>query len=533
MTDLHGAVGALDAIAELGPGRLPPELVAEAARRRASIDERLALGDGLTVVAVVGGTGVGKSALVNRLVGAPVATEGVRRPTTSWPVAVLPPGDAPTSALLDWLGIDERVTAPASFPEGLVLLDLPDHDSVVARHRQTAARLSGRVDGLLVVVDPIKYARADLYDGPLAALTDHAEVVTVVLNRIDELQPDDVERCVADLTERLDGRAFELVTTSASTGEGIERLRARLQELAASRTAARRRLVGDVSALARRAIDELADVTDPVPDAARLREALMDATDAHRVVAEAETTYRRDARRGVRSPLGRLVLLPVRGVGGVARSFGIGDPKPAKDASHPSVARIETVLAGELRLQRTTGATHAMLGATIAELAARGAPALADAVGRVGVRPEPRRWWPVMAAIRGIVEAVALVGFVWLVLLGLAEWLQLPDIPTPELTGALTWPTALLLGGLLVRVLIGMLTRMVVSVGARRHRDRVARRIRSELDAATEQRLLTPYRDEVDRHARLRAALHGAANAAPAHARHGTAVRPARRTGGS
>ena len=75
MTDLHGAVGALDAIAELGPGRLPPELVAEAARRRASIDERLALGDGLTVVAVVGGTGVGKSALVNRLVGAPVATQ--------------------------------------------------------------------------------------------------------------------------------------------------------------------------------------------------------------------------------------------------------------------------------------------------------------------------------------------------------------------------------------------------------------------------------------------------------------------------
>lgn len=507
MTDLHGAVGALDAIAELGPGRLPPDLVAEASRRRASIDERLALGDGLTVVALVGGTGVGKSALVNRLVGAPVATEGVRRPTTSRPVAVLPPGDAPTSALLDWLGIDDRVQAPGDFPEGLVLLDLPDHDSVVPRNRQTAARLSGRVDGLLVVVDPVKYARADLYDGPLAALTDHAEVVTVVLNRIDELHPDDVERCVTDLAERLDDRAFEVVTTSASTGEGIDELRARLRELAASRTAARRRLVGDVSDLARRATDELAAVPDLVPDAAQLREALMDATDAHRVVAEAETTYRRDARRAVRSPLGRLVLLPVRGVGGVARSFGIGERNPAKDTSHPSVARIETVLAGELRLQRTTGATHAMLGGTIAELAARGAPALSDAVGRVGVRPTPRRWWSAMAVIRGVVEAVALVGFVWLVLLGLGEWLQLPEIPTPQLTGALTWPTALFVGGVLVRVLIGLLTRLAVSVGARRHRDRVARRIRSELEAVTEQRLLAPYREELDRHARLRAAL--------------------------
>jgi GTP-binding protein EngB required for normal cell division len=507
MTELADAVGALDAIAELGPGRLPDELVAEAARRRATIDERLALGDGLTVVAVVGGTGVGKSALVNRLVGAEVATEGLRRPTTSWPVAVLPPGDAPTSTLLDWLGIDDRVRAPEGFPEGLVLIDLPDHDSIVPSHRETAARLSGRVDGLLVVVDPVKYARADLHEGPLAALTDHAEVVTVVLNRIDELRRDDLERCLADLARRLDGRAFEVVATSASTGEGVDEVRRRLRELAASRTAAQRRLVGDVAGLARRASAELTDLADPVPDAGRLLEALMDATDAHRVVAEAQTTYRRDARRGVRSPLGRLVLLPVRGVGGVARSFGIGDPAPAKDPTRPSVARIETVLAGELRLHATTGATHARLGRTVGELASLGAPALADAVGRVGVRPDPRRWWPAASAVRGVFEAVAFVGFVWLALLGLADWLQLPEIPTPRLTGALTWPTALFVGGLLVRIVIGLVTRGAIRAGARRHRDRVARRVRSELEAVAEQRLLAPYRDELARHARLRAAL--------------------------
>jgi GTP-binding protein EngB required for normal cell division len=512
MTDLAGAVAALDTIADLGPGRLPDHLVAEAVRRRATIDERLALGDGLTVVAVVGGTGVGKSALVNRIVGAPVATEGVRRPTTSWPVAVLPPGDASAAALLDWLGIDERVHAPDGFPEGLVLLDLPDHDSVVAEHRETAGRLSARVDGLLVVVDPVKYARADLHDGPLAALTDHAEVVTVVLNRIDELTSVDVDRCVADLSERLgatNGAAprFEVVTTSASTGAGVEQLRAQLRDLAESRTAARRRLLGDVAALARRTATELMTLPDPLPDAGRLQEALMDATDAHRAIAEAETAYRRDARGAVRSPLARLVMLPVRGVGGVARSFGIGDPAPAKDTSRPSVARIETVLAGELRLRRTTGTTHAMLGETIGQLASRGAPALADAVGSVGVRPDPRRWWTAAAAIRGVVEAVAFVGFVWLVLLGVADWLQLPDIPTPQLTEALTWPTALFVGGVLVRVLIGLVTRLIVSVGARRHRERVARRMHQALELVTEQRLLAPYRQELDRHARLREAV--------------------------
>lgn len=513
--DLGAAVTALDTIVELGPGRLDDAHVAEAAALRATIDERLALGDGLTVVAVAGGTGVGKSALANRLVGAPVAAEGVRRPTTSRPLAIAPaPADAPTTALLGWLDIEDRVTAPPGFPEGLVLLDLPDHDSVVAEHRTTAVRLARRVDGLLVVVDPVKYARADLHHGPLAALTDHAEVVTVVLNRIDELHPGDVERCLDDLASHLDAGGHHrptIVATSAATGAGVGELQAQLRQLAETRTAARRRLVADVTALASRVAAELVTLPEPVPDTDQLLDALMEATDAHRLVAEAELAYRRDARRGVRSPLARVVMLPVRGATELARAFGIGDPAPTTSAPSPSVARIETVLAGELRLQRTTGPAHAVLGDTIQRLASQGAPALADAVGGVGVRPPPRRWWHVVAAVRGIAETVALVGFGWLVLLGVADWLQLPDIPTPRLTEALTWPTALLIAGALARVLLGLGTRLAVGRGARRHRQRIADAVRRRLAAVTEERLLTPYTDELARHERLREAVSGQA----------------------
>ena len=274
--DLGEVVTALDTIIELGSGRLADPQVADAAALRATIDERLALGDGLTVVAVAGGTGVGKSSLVNRLVGVPVATEGVRRPTTSWPLAITAaptsPDDGdgdPAAALLRWLQVDDRVLAPDGFPDGLVLIDLPDHDSVVVSHRETADRLARRVDGLIVVVDPVKYARADLHHGPLAMLTDHAEVVTVVLNRIDELSGDDVQRCVDDLASHVvaAGRAPPtIVATSASTGEGIAELQGQLLTLVDARSAAHRRLIADAMTLARRIAPELEVLPDPTPD---------------------------------------------------------------------------------------------------------------------------------------------------------------------------------------------------------------------------------------------------------------------------
>jgi hypothetical protein len=307
---------ALDDLVELGVGRLPDEAVAAAGEIRHRIDDRLALGDGLTVVALAGGTGVGKSALVNRIIGTEVATEGVRRPTTGRPLAVCAVLDGPTAALLDWLEIEDRRVVPsAMLPVGLVLIDLPDHDSVVMDHHRTSARLARRVDGLVIVVDQLKYARSDLHQGPLAELTTHADVVTVVLNRSDELAAADLERCRADLVAHLAESGhpdLEPLVTSAATGAGVPELRDRLVVLTQARTAASRRLAADAAQLATRLRVALPAIEPVELQVSQLLDPLMEAADAHRVTVEAEAVYRRDANLGVRSPLAHLGLVPFR-----------------------------------------------------------------------------------------------------------------------------------------------------------------------------------------------------------------------------
>ena len=106
------------------------------------------------LLAVVGGsTGAGKSTLVNSLVGRPVSTPGVIRPTTTSPVLVHHPDDAQwftDRRILPGLVRTEQSTgdstsvhlvAEHSLPRGLALLDAPDIDSVVAANRHLAAQL--------------------------------------------------------------------------------------------------------------------------------------------------------------------------------------------------------------------------------------------------------------------------------------------------------------------------------------------------------------------------------------------------------
>src|SRR3954470_10940974 len=57
------------------------------------------------VLALVGGTGVGKSSLLNALAGSVVSPASARRPTTSEPIAWIPSGEREALApLLEWLG---------------------------------------------------------------------------------------------------------------------------------------------------------------------------------------------------------------------------------------------------------------------------------------------------------------------------------------------------------------------------------------------------------------------------------------------
>ena len=112
---------------------------------------------------------VGKSTLFNALAGLELARVGsaVRRPRARWPASGARRGPTP---LLEWLrdpaappGAAARASSTRGAGDaldGLVLLDLPDHDSTDLTHRHEVDRLVELVDLFVWVLDPQKYADA-------------------------------------------------------------------------------------------------------------------------------------------------------------------------------------------------------------------------------------------------------------------------------------------------------------------------------------------------------------------------------------
>ncbi len=226
--------------------RIPMDVRERVATLLAGVHERLDLGVDHTVVALVGGTGSGKSSLFNALTGLDFADVGVRRPTTSTVAACVWAHDA--TALLDWLGVDrdrriERESALDGESQadlrGLVLLDLPDHDSIEAAHHAVVDEMLPHVDLICWVVDPQKYADDALHSGYLRHLAGHEAAMLVVLNQIDTVPPHMRGELVADV-----GRLVHAVTgwthvrtlaVSAVTGDSMDTLRSVLARTVADR----------------------------------------------------------------------------------------------------------------------------------------------------------------------------------------------------------------------------------------------------------------------------------------------------------
>ncbi|MGB7818572.1 MAG: GTPase, partial [Ornithinibacter sp.] len=245
---LAAAANSLSAAVDAGGEQLPAD---QRDRVRAVVEkvgQRTALVGGHTVVALAGATGSGKSSLFNALVGAPVATVGVRRPTTAEATAAAW-GSEPAADLLAWLGVGSRhlvegddADAPLGSLDGLVLLDLPDFDSREGTHRVEAERVLELVDLFVWVTDPQKYADARLHDDYVAALATHEAVTMVVLNQSDRLAEAEVQQCRADLVRLMERDGVPRATvlaTSALTGSGMDELRQRLANAVASRTMSR------------------------------------------------------------------------------------------------------------------------------------------------------------------------------------------------------------------------------------------------------------------------------------------------------
>ena len=189
--------------------------------------------------------------LFNALSGSDVAAVGRRRPTTSEARAAVWGGGA--DPLLDWLDVRMRHRVDGDGLQGLVLLDLPDFDSVETAHRLEVDRIVELVDLLLWVVEPQKYADAALHDRYLRPLRTHADAMAFLLNQADLLSASEAA-ALRDDAKRLLGedglRDTPVLVISALTGLGLEELHSLLVGRVAARDAAVARLAADVGAAA-------------------------------------------------------------------------------------------------------------------------------------------------------------------------------------------------------------------------------------------------------------------------------------------
>jgi len=188
-------------------------------------------------VAFAGATGSGKSSLFNKLSGLELAAVGVKHPTTAWTLACAW-GPAGAGEILSWLGIPERYQVSRMSMldgspddtqlQGLVLLDLPDHDSTEVSHHLEVDRLVRFADLLVWVLDPQKDADAAVHDRYLAPMASHSDVLLVVLNQIDQITAADRDSAVRDVRRLLevDGlKDVPVMSTSALTEDGLDDLR--------------------------------------------------------------------------------------------------------------------------------------------------------------------------------------------------------------------------------------------------------------------------------------------------------------------
>ncbi|GGO00239.1 hypothetical protein GCM10010116_00310 [Microbispora rosea subsp. aerata] len=303
---LGSRLAALAKIVELGKGRVDPALLTEAAQLLLRAGDRLKLSPAHTVVALAGGTGSGKSSLFNAVSGLELSPIGVRRPTTARTHACVWGIDG-AGPLLDWLKIQWRhrfarasaLDKGESQLHGLILLDLPDHDSIRALTDHEAHRLIQVADLIVWVLDPQKYADASVHRRYVTELAGHDAVTVFVLNQCDRLTPEEQAECVADLEDllRREGVANpRVVATSATTGKGVDSLKAVLAESVAARRAAYQRLEADLDRLVRRLVKDTPELlrVEPAVDGARragLVDALCDAAGVSALGEAVENVY--------------------------------------------------------------------------------------------------------------------------------------------------------------------------------------------------------------------------------------------------
>jgi GTPase Era involved in 16S rRNA processing len=528
--DLAARIQGLEWALTAARGHLGEDVLGEAGEVVQRARSRLRLSAEHTIVALAGATGSGKSSLFNQLSDLELAAVGVRRPTTSWAMAC---AWGPTGAeeILEWLGIPPRhqvsrmsmldISPDETNMQGLVLLDLPDHDSTEVAHHLEVKRLVSYADLLVWVVDPQKYADAAIHDGYLAPLATHAEVMLVVFNHLDEIPVLERESTMSDLRRLLaiDGLSeIPLVGTSAKTGEGIDDLkRALVKRIRAKRSAADR-LTADAETATERLI-EANGMEDPSGLDERRQAALVDvlaeAAGVPVVVEAVEFSTAASRRRATSWPAIRWL------------SRFRKDPLAELRLGSPSYSDGRSAMPAPTKVQQ---ARVDVAVRDLADDAAQGlAPPWADAVRRastsdfeelhdaldkaiastdLGVTKKPP-WVRVVGIVQWLLFLVAIGGVGWLATLAAMD-LAGSDAPEPPVIGSVSVPLLMALVGLVVGICLGFLARLPIDVSARHTADDASDALHQSIADVAHNRIFAPIDEEIQAYEATREALRAA-----------------------
>lgn len=525
-TDLGARIDGLEAAATAATGRLDEGLVGEAhgvAERAAS---RLKLSAEHTVVGIAGATGSGKSSTFNALTGLELSAVGVRRPTTSWATACVWGADG-ARELLAWLGIPDRhqttrdsmldTRREGNELDGVVLLDLPDHDSTEVSHHLEVDRLVALADLLVWVLDPQKYADAAIHDRYLEPLKTHDEVMVVVLNHIDAV-PEERRQSMIDDVRRLldqDGLAkVPVIAISAREGIGLDELRAEIGRRVAEKKMTGTRLEADIRAVAARIDEASGDGRPrslPAGRASAFTEALSEAAGVPTVAAAVERSTRIRATRatgwpavswmaGLRGDPLKKLQLDVGDAG--ARLSGRASAQPGSVSVQR--ARVDT----EVRAlaDDVTAGLGAPWVAAVERVSVDRVPELGDRLDQTLASADLSRsrlpgWAALVRVLQWLLLLGAVGGVVWAALSATGATSDAPEV------GGVAVPLVVAVACVVLGIVLALVCRGLVGGAARARAEAVRERLDAAIAGVATELVLTPVEGELAAHAAVRSGL--------------------------